>query len=71
MKKLTIELLKEETLKAIKMAKEDFGVEIDPSSIDYESMLENIKYDFSEEEIKNKPVACASKEAFRKVSILI
>lgn len=39
MKKLTIELLKEETLKAIEMAKEDFGVEIDPSSIDYESML--------------------------------
>ncbi|MCY8636556.1 hypothetical protein MOD96_01905 [Bacillus sp. S17B2] len=71
MKKLTIDLLKEETLKAIKEAKDDFGVEIDLNTIDYAYMMRSIKRGYSEEDIKNKPVMVASKMAYAQIKILI
>lgn len=69
--KLTLALVKAETKKAIEMAKEDFGVTINASAIDYKAMLNNIKAQYTEQEIANNAVAFASKEAFRKVSVLI
>ncbi|MCB4338905.1 MULTISPECIES: hypothetical protein [Bacillus subtilis group] len=50
-------------MKAIKEAKDDFGIEINPNTVDYEYMMRSIKREYFEEEIKNKPIMVASKMA--------
>lgn len=56
-------------MKAIKEAKDDFGIEINPNTVDYEYMMRSIKREYSEEEIKNKPIMVASKMAYSQIKI--